>query len=219
MLNEIFSFFEKYIMFFVQGAGLTILVSLMAVFFGAIIGFFLTLMKTSKFKLLRFLSVAYTEFIRGTPVLVQLYMGYYGPGLLGFHFNLIAISVTILSLNSAAYVSEIIRAGIESIDKGQREAAMSLGMNKLLTLKEIIVPQALRNIFPALGNEFIVVIKESAVVSIIGMHDLMFNANTVKGISYKPFLPYVIASIFYFVMTFTLSKLLGRVERGMKVYQ
>ncbi len=215
---DILEFLQKYIMYFIRGVGITILVSLLAVIFGAILGFLLTLMKTSKIKLLNIIGIAYTEFVRGTPVLVQLYMGYYGPGLLGFHPDLILISVAILSLNSAAYVSEIIRAGIQSIDKGQIEASMSLGMNKFLTLKEIIVPQALRNIFPALGNEFVVIIKESAVVSIIGLHDLMFNTGTVKGISYKPFLPYVVASLFYFVVTFTLSKFLGKIERGMKVY-
>lgn len=212
------AFLEKYFMYFVRGAGITIFISLLAVAFGAILGFLLTLLKTSKVKFLNFIAVAYTEFIRGTPVLVQLYMGYFGLGLLGFRSNLIFISVAILSLNSAAYVSEIIRAGIESVDKGQIEAAKSLGMNKFLTLKEIIVPQALRNIFPALGNEFVVIIKESAVVSIIGLHDLMYNTGTVKSTSFKPFLPYVIASLFYFVMTFTLSKFLGKIERGMKVY-
>ncbi|MCL2320486.1 MAG: amino acid ABC transporter permease, partial [Oscillospiraceae bacterium] len=210
---------DKYYMYFIRGVLLTILVALFAVIFGAILGFLLTLMKTSKIGLLKFIGSAYTEFIRGTPVLVQLYMGYYGPALLGLHFDLIVISVAILSFNSAAYVSEIIRAGIESIDKGQIEASYSLGMSKFLTLREIIVPQALRNIFPALGNEFVVIIKESAVVSIIGLHDLMFNTGTVKGISYSPFLPYVIASIFYFIVTFPLSKVLRKVEKGMNRYR
>jgi len=217
-MNSIMVFLEKYIMYFLRGTYITIEISLLAVIFGAIIGFLLTLLKTSKVKVLNIIGISYTEFIRGTPVLVQLYMGYFGLGILGFRSNLIFISVAILSLNSAAYISEIIRAGIQSIDKGQIEAAMSLGMNKLLTLKEIIVPQALRNIFPALGNEFIVIIKESAVVSIIGLHDLMYNTGTVKSVAYKPFLPYVIASLFYFVLTFTLSKFLGKIERGMKVY-
>ncbi|MDF2524830.1 MAG: amino acid transporter permease, partial [Clostridiales bacterium] len=121
-----------------------------------------------------------------------------------------------ISLNSAAYVAEIIRAGILSIDKGQMEAARSLGMPHNMAMTNIIIPQAFKNILPALGNEFIVLIKESSIVSVVGIHDLMYNADTVRGNTYLPFEPLIIAALIYFVITFILSKLLNLLERRMR---
>jgi polar amino acid transport system permease protein len=116
-------------------------------------------------------------------------------------------------LNSAAYVAEIIRAGIQSIDKGQMEAARSLGMGHAMSMRHIIIPQAFKNILPALGNEFIVLIKESAIISVIAIPDLMYNADTLRGITYKPFMPLIFAGMIYFAITFSMSKLLGLLER------
>ncbi|QXM05439.1 amino acid ABC transporter permease [Crassaminicella indica] len=207
-------FLTKYYKFFISGTGVTLFLSFFGVIFGVIFGIFLALMKMSKKAVLRFPSVAYIELVRGTPLLVQLFIVYYGlPLLTGVEFPDLMLAIIAVSLNSAAYVAEIIRAGIQSIDKGQMEAARSLGMTNAMAMRYIIIPQAFKNILPALGNEFIVLVKESAIVSVVGIYDLMYRADTVRGISFKPFAPLVIAAIIYFIITFTLSKLVGNLER------
>lgn len=212
-----FSFLEKYYGFFVDGTVITLLLSFFGVAFGVLLGVVFALMKLSRNKLLKSFSAAYIEIIRGTPLLVQLYIVYYGlPRLINMDFEDITLGIVAISLNSAAYVAEIIRAGILSIDKGQMEAARSLGMSHRTAMTNIIIPQAFKNILPALGNEFIVLIKESAIVSVIGIHDLMYNTDTVRGNTYKPFAPLVVAAAIYFVITFTLSKLLGILERRLR---
>jgi len=212
-LIENFGFLPKYYKFFLSGTGYTLVLSILTVIFGLIGGLFLALMKTSNNKVLRTIAVAYIEFIRGTPLLIQLYIVYYGIQ----DIPMFLAGVLAMSINSSAYIAEIIRAGINSVDKGQMEAARSLGMSVSLSYREIIIPQAMKNILPALGNEFIVLIKESAIVSVIGIHDLMFNTDTVRGITYIAFSPLIVAAFIYFIMTFTLSKVLGRVERRMTV--
>ena len=221
-----FSFLGKYSSFFINGAKYTLLLAFFTVLAGAILGLLLSLMKLSKNKILKYIAVSYIEFIRGTPVLVQLYIIYYGlPSLgvtfpsvpaLGNDFPDLVAGILALSINSSAYVAEIIRAGIQAVDKGQMEAARSLGMTEGQAMKKIIIPQAFKNILPALGNEFITVIKESSIVSVIGIHELMYNADTVRGNIFKPFEPLLVAAFIYFIMTFSLSKLLGTVERGMR---
>ncbi|HYF83857.1 MAG TPA: amino acid ABC transporter permease [Clostridia bacterium] len=212
-----FSFLQKYYGFFIDGTITTLLLSFFGVAFGALLGVVFALMKLSKNPLLKSFSAAYIEVVRGTPLLVQLYIVYYGlPRLVGIDFDDITLGIIAISLNSAAYVAEIIRAGILSIDKGQMEAARSLGMSHRTAMINIIIPQAFKNILPALGNEFIVLIKESAIVSVIGIHDLMYNTDTVRGNTYKPFAPLVVAAAIYFTITFTLSKLLGLLERRLR---
>jgi polar amino acid transport system permease protein len=210
-------FLSKYYKFFINGTGITLFLSLFGVIFGVIIGVFLALMKMSKKSFFSMIASAYIEIIRGTPLLVQLFIIYIGlPKVTGIPFTDLSIGIIAVSLNSAAYVAEIIRAGIQSIDKGQMEAARSLGMTHSMGMRLIIIPQAFKNILPALGNEFIVLVKESAIVSVIGIHDLMYNADTVRGISFKPFTPLFIAAIIYFIITFSLSKLVGILERRLR---
>jgi len=212
-----FTFMYKYYGFFVNGTAITLLLSFFGVTFGALIGVLFALMKLSGNRLLKSFSTAYIEVVRGTPLLVQLYIVYYGiPRLTGIDFEDLTLGIIAISLNSAAYVAEIIRAGILSIDKGQMEAARSLGMSHRMAMTNIIIPQAFKNILPALGNEFIVLIKESAIVSIIGIHDLMYNTDTVRGNTFRPFSPLVVAAAIYFTITFTLSKLLGILERRLR---
>jgi polar amino acid transport system permease protein len=213
-------------MFFIDGAKITLLLSIFTIFLGVILGIILALMRISNRLVLKAIAASYIEFIRGTPILVQLFIVYYGLPMIGVKFPDIPAlgssfpdfmaGVVALSINSGAYVAEIIRAGIQAVDKGQMEAARSLGMPYGMGMRYIILPQAFKNILPALGNEFIVIIKESAVVSIIGIHDLMYNADTVRGNIYKPFEPLIVAAIIYFIMTFTLSRLVGRVERSLR---
>lgn len=212
-----FSFLQKYYGFFIDGTSITLFLSFFGVALGVMLGVILALMKLSKNILLKSFSTAYIELVRGTPLLVQLYIIYYGlPRLLGVDFGDITLGIVAISLNSAAYVAEIIRAGILSIDKGQMEAARSLGMPHNMAMRNIIIPQAFKNILPALGNEFIVLIKESSIVSVVGIHDLMYNADTVRGNTYLPFEPLIIAALIYFVITFILSKLLSLLERRMR---
>ena len=212
-----FSFMQKYYGFFIDGTSITLFLSVFGVAFGVIIGVILALMKLSKNILAKSFSTAYIEILRGTPLLVQLYIVYYGlPRLTGIDFEDITLGIIAISLNSAAYVAEIIRAGVLSIDKGQLEAARSLGMSHRMAMTNIIIPQAFKNILPALGNEFIVLIKESAIVSVVGIHDLMYNADTVRGNTYMPFAPLIVAALIYFAITFILSKLLSLMERRMR---
>lgn len=212
-----FSFLSKYYGFFIDGTSITLFLSFFGVAFGVLLGVLLALMKLSKNVLLKSFAASYIEIIRGTPLLVQLYIVYYGlPKVSGIDFQDITLGIIAISLNSAAYVGEIIRAGIQSIDKGQMEAARSLGMPHRMAMTNIIIPQAFKNILPALGNEFIVLVKESSIVSVIGLHDLMYNADTVRGNTYLPFEPLIVAAVIYFVITFILSKLLGVLERRLR---
>ncbi|CCU78845.1 probable amino acid ABC transporter [Halanaerobium saccharolyticum subsp. saccharolyticum DSM 6643] len=220
-----FSFLLDYKNFFINGTQITVLLAFFAVLFGIGIGIVLAMFKISNNKFLKGIASVYIEFIRGTPLLVQLFIIYYGLPYLGVEFPDFPLlgqnvgdfmaGVIAMSINSGAYVAEIFRAGIQAVDKGQMEAARSLGMPYLMSMKKIILPQAFKNILPALGNEFIVVIKESAIVSIIGIHDLMYNADTVRGNTYKPFEPLIVAAVIYFIITFTLSKFIGLLEKRM----
>ena len=225
-----FSFLNRYWSFYLIGAKNTILLALIAVVIGAALGLLLAICRISKSRILRFVSTAYVEFVRGTPLLVQLFIIYYGLQAVGIRFPDIPVMTAILDinfsdfmsgvitmgLNSAAYVCEIFRSGIQSVDKGQMEAGRSLGLSYGQTLQKIIVPQAIRNVLPALGNEFVVVIKESSIVSIIGIADLMYKANTVRGNTFQPFEPLLVAALVYFLLTFTISKLLAYIEKRMR---
>ena len=212
-----FTFLGKYSEYYLKGAEITIVLAFFAVLCGTILGLALTLLRRSKFKLISYIAAAYVEFVRGTPLLVQIYIIYIGlPKLIGIDMPDMTVGSIALALNSAAYISEIIRAGIEAVDKGQMEAARSLGMNQGLAMVHVIIPQAFKNILPALGNEFISVIKESSMVSVIGVAELMYNASIVRGNTALGLEPIIVAAVVYFVLTFTLTRCLGYVERRMK---
>ena len=208
-----FTFLSQYYKYFLNGAAITLFLSFLGVLFGLIGGTLLAMMKLSHNKPLKGLATAYIEFIRGTPILVQTLLVYLSiPKMSMFLAGVIALAV-----NSSAYVAEIIRAGINAVDKGQAEAARSLGFTNFLTFKEIIFPQAIKNILPALGNEFVVLIKESSIVSVIGVHELMYNASTIQGITFSPLEPLIVISVIYFAMTFTVSRFMSKIERRLKV--
>ncbi|WP_086350090.1 ABC transporter substrate-binding protein/permease [Candidatus Enterococcus clewellii] len=215
MFDDNEGFLQKYGKFYLNGAGYTIFLAFIGVLFGTIFGGLLALMKLSKSKILRALAIIYIEYVRGTPLLVQIFIVYFGTGVLGLDLSKVAAGCIALTLNSGAYVAEIVRAGINAVNKGQMEASRSLGMSQSQAMRFIILPQAIKNILPALGNEFVTVIKESSVVSVIGVSELIFQAGNVQGASFKPFLPYLVVSLIYFVLTFTISRLLGVAERRM----
>ena len=200
------------------GTGYTLLLSIITVFFGSILGSVLALLKNNKFLPVRFLVSAYVEIVRGTPILLQLYIFTF---IIPLAFPVFKPSTFVciliaLILNSAAYVSEVIRSGIEAVDKGQTEAARSLGLNKNQTLFKIVLPQAVRYILPALGNEFIMMIKETSLASTFFVGDLMTQYQTVTGATFLVIEPLTIIGIIYFVLTFSLSKGVAVLERRMK---
>ena len=217
MLENMVAVFAKYHMTFFNALGLTLLLSALTVGLGTLFGALVSLCKMSKFKPLRFLATAYIEIIRGTPLLLQLFVFYFFlPKAMGFDPGKFASILMALVVNSSAYISEIIRAGIQAVDKGQTEAARSLGLNANQTMLKIILPQAFKNILPALGNEFVMIIKETSLASTFFLGELMTASNVIKSATYMPLEPYFIAAIFYFVCTFTLSKLLAFYERRLK---
>ncbi|WP_415604587.1 ABC transporter substrate-binding protein/permease [Liquorilactobacillus hordei] len=202
--------------YFAKGIEYTLIITVVSVFFGFILGILLALLRLSKNKLGKAIAVAYIEFVRGTPLMVQVMFVYFGIGAIVQSLPALLAGIIAVSLNSAAYVAEVIRSGIESIPSGQTEAARSLGMSQTLTYRYVIIPQALKNIWPALGNEFITLIKESSIVSIIGVGDLMYQMQLVQSATYKGVIPIFITMVIYFVMTFGLSKGLGYFEGRMK---
>ncbi|WPY00767.1 Putative amino acid ABC transporter permease [Candidatus Trichorickettsia mobilis] len=200
--------------FIIQGAVVTLKYSIIAVFFGLIIGIFLALFKMSKHFAIRTFAHIYTSIFRGTPVLIQLSIIYFGmPSLIDIKFNIFTAGVLTFSLNSGAYVSEIIRAGIEAVDKGQFDAARALGIPQSLMMKDIILPQAIRTILPSLINELINLIKESAIISMIGEMDIMRRAQMISVETYNFFIPMCIAAATYYFLVLVISYLSRILEK------
>lgn len=201
--------------YFAKGIGYTLFITIVSIAIGILIGGLLAFGRLAKNKLVRALAVMYIEFVRGTPLMIQIMFVYFGIGL-WVNIPALVAGVIAVSLNSAAYVAEIIRSGINAIDAGQTEASRSLGLSQRDTMRYIVLPQALKNIWPALGNEFISLIKESSIVSIIGVTDLIYQLKVVQSATYKGVAPIFVAMVIYFIMTFSLSKLLNHVERKMQ---
>ncbi|HGX3554995.1 TPA: ABC transporter permease subunit [Staphylococcus aureus] len=212
-MNDDSGFISKYGSFFLKGIKITILISLIGVALGSILGAFVALMKLSKIKIISWIASIYIEILRGTPMLVQVFIVFFGiTAALGLDISALVCGTIALVINSSAYIAEIIRAGINAVDKGQMEAARSLGLNYRQTMKSVIMPQAIKNILPALGNEFVTLIKESSIVSTIGVGEIMFNAQVVQGISFDPFTPLIVAAALYFLLTFVLTRIMNMIE-------
>jgi His/Glu/Gln/Arg/opine family amino acid ABC transporter permease subunit len=208
-----FSFLSEYWPYYTNGAWMTLKLSFFVVLLGTALGVVFALLRISGFWLLRFLASAYIEVIRGTPMLVQIVIIYYGLSEFGVNLPAFVAGVIALTINSSAYMAEVFRAGIGAIDKGQMEAARSLGLSRGQALRYVVIPQAFRNMLPAIGNEFIIIIKDSSLVSTIGIAEILYNAQVIRGTTFIPLEPLLVAAAIYFVMTFTLSKLLGALER------
>ena len=203
--------------FLYQGLKNTLLLTCISVALGTVLGTVIAMAKMSKFAPLRWLVTVYIEVLRGTPILLQLYVFYFVlPNVFTFlklsQFMWVSIA---LCVNSSAYVSEVIRSGIQAVDKGQMEAARSLGMSEGQAMMKIILPQAVRNILPALGNEFIMMLKETSLASTFFLGDLMTSYAIVKGVTYLTLEPMTIVAIIYLCMTFPLSKIVERFEKKM----
>ncbi len=211
---NIIQIFTEYYQYFLQGTRTTILISLITVFCGAILGCLVALMRISNCKPLQAFSKLYITVIRGTPMLVQLYIVYYQLSFIQYPSGTIwgvdmerAIPCVIaLSLNSAAYIAEVFRAGIQAVDVGQMEAARSCGMTSAQAMRFIILPQAIKNILPAIGNEFITMVKETSIIQYLGISDLMYNNGIVITATYNPLPCYYISAILYLLLNIILGK-------------
>ncbi|CAM4377911.1 hypothetical protein HMSSN036_16230 [Paenibacillus macerans] len=214
---NLISMFMEYRSYFLAGVQYTLLLAAISVVCGFFLGLIIALLRMSPWGIVRFLGHAWVEFLRGTPMMVQLLIIHYGFAFMfDINFSPIQSGAITLSINSSAYLAEIFRAGIQGVDRGQGEAARSLGMTKGMAMRHIIIPQAIKSVLPAIGNEFITIIKESSIVSIIGTAELIFQAQSVVTITYDGMTPYLIIAIMYFILTFTLSRILGVFERKLK---
>jgi len=207
-------FLAQYGSYFWDGTKITLFISAVSVLIGMVLGSLLALMRISSSKIIKFLGAAYVEFVRGTPLMIQVMIIYFGFGVV-YPLSALTAGIVAVTLNSGAYICEIIRSGLGSVDPGQTEAARSLGMSKKQAMRHIIFPQAVKNIWPSLGNEFITVIKESSIVSVIGVSELIFQSRVVRSISFQGIVPLFVTALIYFILTFSLTKILNYFEGRM----
>lgn len=204
----------NYYQYFLRGTRTTVLISLLTVFCGSILGCLIALMRLSKAKALQKFASIYITIIRGTPMLVQLYIVYYQLDfisyptgtLFGVDLERALPCIIALSINSSAYVAEIIRAGIQAVDKGQMEGARSCGMTNAQAMRYVVMPQAVKNILPAIGNEFVTMVKETSIIQYLGIGDLMYNNGIVVTSTYNPLPCYYISAIIYLALNIILGK-------------
>ncbi|MFU0828609.1 MAG: ABC transmembrane type-1 domain-containing protein [Lachnoclostridium sp.] len=209
---------------FLRGAGVTLYISIIGTVFGFLIGLLVGVVRTiplpekgiKKYilKVINFILSVYIEFFRGTPMIVQAMVIYYGSAqALGIDMNKSIAAIFIVSINTGAYMSEIVRGGIVSIDKGQFEAAAAIGMNHIKTMRYVVLPQVIRNILPATGNEFVINIKDTSVLNVIAVSELFFNTKSVAGNNFRYFESFTVACVLYFIMTFTVTRILRAIEK------
>lgn len=205
-----------------KGMMMTIILSLFSVIIGSLLGVIPALGRLSKNKVIYYISTFYVDIIRGTPLLVQVLLIYAFFNLpvtiiLGIDLSNFIPGMIALVINSSAYVAELIRGGIESVDKGQKEASLSLGMSNSQTMRKIIFPQAIKNIIPSLGNEFVTMIKETAIFINVGVAELMYSAEIVKTYTYAIKETYIVVAILYLLLTIPMSKFMGYLEKRLSV--
>lgn len=224
-VNETISILAKYYPYFLQGIGYTMLIALVGTIIGLVIGLITGIIRTiptSKKpffrvlqKVINFLIGAYIEIFRGTPMMVQSMVIFWGYAFMhnGTTLPLIPAGIFIVSINTGAYMAEIVRGGIISIDKGQFEGAYSIGMNHFQTMIHVVVPQVMRNILPAISNEFVINIKDTSVLNVIGVTELYFFTAKISKMTWSIFETYVVACVIYFILTFTITRILKYIER------
>ena len=211
---NILDIFTNYYKYFLRGTQTTVIVSLITVVLGTVLGCLIALMRLTRFKPLSAVAKLYITVIRGTPLLVQLYIVYYqlnfipwpSGSVLGVELARVMPCILALSMNSGAYVAEVIRSGIQAVDSGQTEAALSCGMTRSQAMVNIVLPQAVKNILPALGNEFVTMIKETSIIQYLGVGDLMYNNGIVVTSTYNPLSCYYISAIIYLALNIILGK-------------
>lgn len=207
----------KFMPKFLPGVGNTLLLSVLSILLGTIIGLLVVMLKLSKKKLLVWISNFYVTIIRGTPLLLQLYFIFFGLPDMGIMIDRFPSAVLGLAIHSGAYISEIFRGSIESIDYGQREAAKAIGMTNIQSMRRVILPQAFKRSVPALGNQFIISIKDSSLASVITITETILLARQFAAATFNVFPIYTIAAVYYLIITMGLSKILQKVEIRLKV--
>ena len=217
-MNFDFDIIAKSLPLLMAGALVTVQITAMSVGLGMLIGMFAGIARLSTVKPIRCLAAVYVDFIRGTPLLVQIFLIYFAiPLVTGQRIDPFIAAITACSINSGAYVAEIFRAGIQSIDKGQMEAGRSLGMSWGQTMRYVIMPQAFKRIIPPLGNEFIAMLKDSSLVSVIGFEELTRRGQLVIARTYASFEIWLTVAFIYLIMTFTISRMVDYLERRYRV--
>ena len=224
---------QKYGMLFLRGTGMTLLIALTGTVFGFIIGLLVAIVRATSpmpslgrksaaaavrdalLKAVQLLLGAYIQVFRGTTMIVQAVVIYYGAQYAGMYMDTTFAAIFIISINTGAYMAEIIRGGVISIDKGQFEAAHAIGMTHWQTMTTVVLPQAIRNILPSVGNELIVNIKDSSVLNVISVSELFFQAKSAAGAYYRYFEVYFIIAVIYLILTLTVSHILRFIERKM----
>ena len=206
-------------MYLVQGLGVTLLITLFAAILGIILGFLVAIVrstydKTGKLKFFNAICNIYLTVIRGTPVVVQLLIGYFI--IFASSTNTVMVASLVFGINSGAYITEIIRGGIMSVDAGQFEAGRSIGFNYVLTMRWIIIPQAFKAVLPSLANEFIALLKETAVCGYIGLMDLTKGGDVIRGRTFSAFMPFIAVALIYLLLVLFISWLIGKLERRLR---
>lgn len=201
---------------FMEGVEITLQLAFFTVLFGSLLGLVVAVCRRTRLLPLRWLMSAYVAFIRGTPLLVQVLLVVYGLPQLGIRFPRMTLCIIALVINSGAYMAELIRAGLQSVEKGQVEAAESLGMSSGQTMLYIILPQAVKVTLPAMGNEFVAIIKESSILYAVGVYELTYQAYKLASVNYYYIETMIVAALIYFVLTYVATKLLGLLERRMR---
>lgn len=209
---------------FLRGAGMTLLIALIGTVMGAVIGLLAGVIRTIPvpergpkkvfLNIVNFILSIYIEFFRGTPMIVQAMVIYYGSALaFGIDMNVLVAALIIVSINTGAYMAEIVRGGIVSVDRGQFEAAQAIGMNHVQTMMNVVLPQVIRNILPATGNQFVINIKDTSVLNVISVSELYFLTKSVAGNNFRYFESFFVACMIYFIMTFIVSRVIRYFER------
>ena len=217
MIQTIIKLWMKYDYVYLNGLVGTLYLAAITVFVATLIGAIVAIMKLSKIKILNFATTIYIGLLRGTPILLQLYFFWLIlPKIVPFKLSDTACIVVALIVNASSYVAEVIRAGIQAVDKGQTEAAKSLGLTNINTMRKIILPQAIKNILPALGNEYITMVKQTSLASVFFVQELMTSYKTVQSATFLAIPSLIIVGIFYLVVTAVLTKGLSMFERRLK---
>lgn len=223
-LQTMYQIFTDNFSAFMRGIGMTLLISLTGTLVGLVIGLLVGIIRTIPtpkqksgrilVKFLKWLMSAYISIFRGTPMIVQAMVIFFGTSIVwGWNLSALSASLIVVSINTGAYISEVIRGGILSIDKGQYEAAQAIGMNHWQIMREVILPQALRNVLPSIGNEFVINIKDTSVLNVISMNELYFTTNTIAGQNFRFFETFFVTAIIYYVLTYAVTFILRQIEK------
>lgn len=210
-----FSFLTKYWFYYVDGLKVTLELAFWTLILATAVGVVMGMIRVQNYKIISSIIDGWINFIRGVPVMVQIFIVYYGIATTLPQFWAAVVSLTV---NSSVYIAEHTRVGMQAVNKGQMEAARCIGMSKMQANFYIIVPQAIKNVLPSLCNEFILLIKETSIVSVIALHELTYTSNSVRANTFLAFEPLIITAIIYFIITYILKKLIGILERRLHAH-